>query len=426
MGPKQSRSFTRIILDRISVGIKGRPMTLGGYIFKGYKFELPSDYDSTVDAQVIAQCLRLHKMKLKAFTESCAASGADWQFYETNGDASFESYGNVIYKLDTNGLNYASFFRYGSENAYYCMITMSDGGYYTGNSVQIYNYYWGYISSTSYRFEISNNLDSIGIEPITFSNMFDTSSGSMYHRLSFATNYGSVISGTTSNITKSLRNQHFGYVTKGKNIISIMSYDTTGTICYKVSSFDSLELASNTDNSNMFSFVQMSGTANAATGNYGSCHLACNIYTQISGNAGLPYEYDAHTTGSANSPVIHLRNPLRAVCILPNSDIPFEPVVFTSLCLRTNDKIMNSDGIPVKGSTSIDLLATNVVLSANYDTGMSSVIMNKSFANGNYLCIHKTRATSDSYWDRAGILYIGWDSTNPDIRIPDAWPVYNG
>jgi hypothetical protein len=366
-------------------------------------------------------------MKLKAFTESCAASGADWQFYETNGDASFESYGNVIYKLDTNGFNYASFFRYGSENAYYCMITMSDGGYYTGNSVRIYNYYYGYTAASNlFKFQITNNLDSIGIEPITFSNMFNTSSGSMYHRLSFATNYGSAVSGTTSNITKSLWNQYFGYVTKGKNIISIMSYDTTGTICYKVSSFDSLELASNTDNSNMFSFVQASGTANAVTGNYGSCYLNCNQFAQISGNAGLPYEYDAHTSGSDNSPLICIRNPLRAVCILPNSDIPFEPVVFTSLCLRTNDKIMNSDGIPVKGSTSIDLLATNVILSSNYDYNMSSVIMNKSFANGNYLCIHKTIPTSDSYWDRAGILYIGWDSTNPDIRIPDAWPIYNG
>jgi hypothetical protein len=87
---------------------------------------------------------------------------------------------------------------------------------------------------------------------------------------------------------------------------------------------------------------------------------------------------------------------------------------------------MNSDGIPVKGSTSIDLLATNVILSSNYDYNMSSVIMNKSFANGNYLCIHKTMPTSDSYWDRAGILYIGWNSTNPDIRISDAWPIYNG
>lgn len=403
-------------------------MTLGGYIFKGYKFELPSDYDATVDAQVITQCLRLHKMKLKAFTESCAASGANWQFYETNGDFSFLSYGNVIYKLDSDGFNYASFFRYGSENAYYCMITMSDGGYQTGNSIQLQNYYWAYRSSTtSLRFQLSNHLDSIGIEPITFSNMFSVSTGSMYHRLTFATNYGGWTTSSVSNITKTVSNsQYFGYVTKGKNIISIMSYNLTN-IYYKISSFDSLELVSNTDTSNMFSFIQWSGTNTESSQNYGNCRLYGNTYIQISGNSGLPYEYDNHTYNQSGYwSEVYIRNPLRAFCVLPNSNIPYEPVVFTSLCLRTNDKIMNSDGIPVKGSTAIDLLATNVVISDQYDYNMSSVLMNKSCANGNYLCIHKTIPTNDSYWDRAGILYIGWDSTNPDIRIPDAWPTYNG
>ena len=402
-------------------------MSLGGYIFKGYKFILPADYDSTVDAQVIAQCLRLHKMKLKAFMESCTATGASWQFYETNGDASFESYGNVIYKLDADGFNYASFFRYGTDNAYYCMMTMSDASYSSGKALFIKNEYWAYVSSTSYRFQLSNNMDSIGIEPITFANMFSTATNSMYHRLSFVTNYGYAVTSASANtLSKSLSNQYFGYAIKGKNIISISAYDITSiTNTYvKISSIGSLSLASNTDTSNMFSYITSGGYFNAATGNYADGIFKSNAYLQVSGSNGLPYEYASHTNGGP-APQVYIRTPYRAICVLPNSNIPFEPAVISAMSKRTTN-IMNSDGIPTKGSVSVDLLATNIVISNETNYDMTYVNNLKPCGNGNYLCLTKTRVTNSyPYWIRAGILYCGWDPSNPDITQESAWPVYS-
>jgi len=402
-------------------------MTLGGYIFKGYKFELPADYDATVDAQVIAQCLRLHKMKLKAFMESCTASGANWQFFETNGEISYESYGNVIYKLDESGFNYASFFRYGSDNAYYCMLTLSDAGFSTsGFSLSLQNYYYVYIGATRYGYNVTNSMDSIGIEPITRSNLFSTSTDAMYHRLSFTSIYSAVITSYTSTSKSVSNNQYIGYVTKGKSIIVIETRDLTQSSYFKILSIDSLELASNTDTSNMFSLTTNSQVSQYITGNYFPGRLAINRFVQVSGNNGLPYEFASHTYNTSISPYVATRSPQRAICIGVNNHIPFEPVVFSTLMGRKDDKIINSDGIPTKGSVDISLLATNIVVTGQYDNSMDSVLLRKPFGGGNYLCIHKTVSTSNSHPERKGIVYCGWDSTNPDIRIPDAWPVYNG
>lgn len=401
-------------------------MTLGGYIFKGYKFELPADYDATVDAQVIAQCLRLHKMKLKAFMESCSASGANWQFFETNGEISYESYGNVIYKLDDNGFNYASFFRYGSDNAYYCMLTLSDAGFSNDFSLSLQNYYYAYIGTSRYCYNVTNSMDSIGIEPITRSNVFSTSTDAMYHRLSFTSIYSIVTTSYTSTSKSVSNNQCIGYATKGKSIIAIEMRDSEQY--FKILSIDSLELASNTDTSNMFSLTTRCQTSNSITGNYFPGRLAINRFVQVSGNNGLPYEFASHTYNTTISPLVATRNPQRAVCIGVNNHIPFEPVVFSTLMERKDDKIINSDGIPTKGSVDISLLATNLVVTDRYDSSMDSVLLGKPFGGGNYLCIHKTvsSSSSDSYPERKGIVYCGWDSSNPDITTETAWPVYNG
>ena len=119
-------------------------MSLGGYKFRGYKYTRPADYDSSVDAQVLAEVLKMHKCKLKAFTESCAASGAEWDFSYSNGDYAFGTHGNVIYKLDSSGFNLVSFFRYGTDDAYYAIVTLSDASWNTNDnkSLTLSNYYY--------------------------------------------------------------------------------------------------------------------------------------------------------------------------------------------------------------------------------------------------------------------------------------------
>lgn len=394
-------------------------MALGGYKFRGYKFVLPSDYDATVDEQVIAQALRLHKCKLKAFMSACAATNADWQFYETNGDASFETYGNVIYKLDADGFNYASFFRYGSDDAYYCMLTISNGSTNGTVGILLQNYYSYYSSTTFYHTSINNDMDSIGIAPITFANVFD--SNAMFQRLSFYSQDNSgTYSGTNSaTLSKSLINHYCGYAIKGKNIISIFG-NTLNILTPRVLSVGSLRLSSPDDTSNMFSntftFFTITGSS--------VLQYVYNITEiQVSGRNGYPYERTA-TSGSNKSCSVYINLPTRALVINPSTNIPYENAVLCTQFSRINygfpDQI-NEDKIASKGVVDIDLIAINCFCK----TGEGAVPY-QVCANGNYLCVQKWQETmNETYAFTNSSLYIGWDASNPDIRLESSWAEYS-
>lgn len=393
-------------------------MSLGGYKFRGYKFILPSDYDATVDEQVIAQALRLHKCKLKAFMSACAATNADWQFYETNGDASFETYGNVIYKLDTDGFNYASFFRYGSDDAYYCMLTISNGSTNGTVGILLQNYYSLYSSTTFYHTSIDNDMDSIGIAPITFANVFD--SNAMFQRLSFFSqdNNGTYSGASSATLSKSLINHYCGYAIKGKNIISIFG-NTFNTLVARVLSVGSLRLSSPDDTSNMFSnTVRFSTTT-------GSSIVTC-IYQitdiQVSGRTGYPYERNS-TSGSNISSSVLINLPTRALVINPSTNIPYENAVLSTQLNRINygfSNQINNDKITSKGAVDIDLLAINCFCKTGNGANPYQVC-----ANGNYLCVQKWQETmNEIYAFTNSNLYIGWDASNPDIRLESSWVEY--
>ena len=390
-------------------------MSLGGYKFVGYKFALPADYDSSVDAQVIAQALRLHKCKLKAFMSSCALTHAEWGFSEINGDASFEDYGNVIYKLDADGFNYASFLRYGTESAYYCILTISKGT--LGTDVK--NYYLLY-STSYYHTKLTNNLDSIGIEPITFTNVFSTDSNAMYHRLTFLSQDDSGIAGSSSDnsLSKSVSAHYCGYAVKGKNIISIFSSDFSSFYA-RVLSIGSLTLSSPGDTSNMFSLCTSFATVSTGSDRpyvYGVS------YIQVNGNNGKPYELQTTSSAGLGSYAAYVRIclPQKAMVINPGTNIPYENAVIGALDNRLNGSELNLDGITSKGSVDIDLLAVNCFAQNTY-----VISAKQTCADGNYLCVStfKTSLSADFYYQNS-TLYIGWDSSNPDFTVASSWTDY--
>ena len=136
-------------------------MALGGYKFKGYRYNVPSDFDSSDDSQVKAQCLEMFKCRLKAFIESCIASHAEWEFLYTEGDFSFSSYGNVIYDLDGDGYNHVVFLKYHGKEQYMMLMNYQSGSYSRSSFFRIdvssnYRYYDGCRAKSS-----------IGIVPFT-------------------------------------------------------------------------------------------------------------------------------------------------------------------------------------------------------------------------------------------------------------------
>jgi hypothetical protein len=384
-------------------------MSLGGYKFRGYKFILPSDYDATVDEQVIAQALRLHKCKLKAFMSACAATNADWQFYETNGDTSFETYGNVIYKLDTDGFNYASFFRYGSDDAYYCMLTISNGSLGT----DVVNYYWGYENSTSNHTQLTNNMDSIGTEPITFANV---NSGPMYHRLTFFSQDSNGMDSAAygNSLSKSVSSRYCGYAIKGKNIISIFTTGPTASYIVKISSIGSLKLSSPNDNSNMFSVCVSTGDFTGITQTQYASYVN-NI--QVSGRNGFPYENSAHSSGTSRYVFFNL--PQKAMIINPGTNIPYENAIISAQMRRKSGSILNVDGISSKGAVDIDLIALNCFAKSTIGADSKQIC-----ANGNYFCVRNIVVSGANYYFCNSSLYIGWDPSNPDLSQESSWIEY--
>lgn len=111
-------------------------MAFGGYKFKGYKVVRANLADNTY----ANWCLLVHQARIKAFMESCALSGAQWHFSKTNGALSFESHGNVIYRVaNGNGEyhDYLSFFQYGNEELYYMIGTLGDANSASGTVTSV-------------------------------------------------------------------------------------------------------------------------------------------------------------------------------------------------------------------------------------------------------------------------------------------------
>ena len=135
-------------------------MALGGYKFVGYHYTVPSGYDSSDQEQVKVQCLRMFKCRLKAFIDSCSASGAEWEFSFTDGQNAFGDYGNVVYTLDSDGYNFGCFFKYKDREQYFSLI-----GIMAAQS-NFQNNYGRYVSSSTWYADRNRYKSSIGDFPM--------------------------------------------------------------------------------------------------------------------------------------------------------------------------------------------------------------------------------------------------------------------
>lgn len=396
-------------------------MALGGYKFVGYKYTRPADYDSSVDAQVLAEVLKMHKCKLKAFTESCTASGAQWDFSYSNGDYAFGTHGNVIYKLDSSGFNLVSFFRYGEEDAYYAIVTLSDASASSGHSLQLDNWYYYYSGTTTWGGQVTNNMSCISLVDLNINNI-NTSRSAATDRLTLASDDESSATSTSSywTISKSIPEQRYcGYATKGKCIISITASTLNTPFTMKVSAIDALNISSPNDTKNIFSwaFRSSSGTGTATSIDQQ------NGTIQTLRQSGTAYE-SISTYNTSYNISLYIPSPKSAIVFNPTDNIPYEAAILCASnkgTVRTAVQDLNTDGILTKGQALIDLLAVNVI--APY----SGAALWHPYANGNYLLAwyyaYSGGDTAISVLN-GRFVYIGWDASNPDITADASWPTY--
>ena len=390
-------------------------MALGGYKFVGYKYSRPADYDSSVDAQVLAEALKMHKCKLKAFTESCTASGAQWDFSYNAGDYAFGTHGNVIYKLDSSGFNLVSFFRYGEENAYYAIVTLSDASWTSGYSLQLYNRYIYYSGTTQWSTQVTNDMSCIGLVDLNMDNI-NVLPGVDRLALSSDNEGSSTATNTYWTVNKIIPERRcHGYATKGKCIIHITS-GTSTTV--KVSAIDALSISSPSDTKNIFSY-----TFNASDRASSSIEVdQANGTIQTLRQSGTVYESISNYNTSYNIDLF-IQSPKSAIVFNPTNNIPFESAVLCASSkgtARVAAQNLNTDGILAKGQASIDLLAVNDIVPRD---GMT---VRYPYANGNYLlgwCYAYSGGTSITAL-LGRFVYVGWDPSNPDITQESAWTAY--
>jgi len=387
-------------------------MALGGYKFVGYKYTRPADYDSSIDAQVLAETLKMHKCKLKAFTESCAASGAQWDFSYSNGDYAFGTHGNVIYKLDSSGFNLVSFFRYGEEDAYYAIATFNDASNSTSTSLNLLNRYYFYNGTTITNTFITNDMCCASLVDMNMTNINERPT---IDRLAFMSQFGN-----STSISKSVPSvRYYGYSTKGKCIIALTTDSLSSNRYFNISAIDALLLSSPDDSKNIFSYT----TAASDISGSNPSNFTMSGYIQTLNADGVPRQNKAVYNTVNTTPTMCILSPSTAICDSPANYVPYESVKISPLNYGLPNNLINSNGILSKGIAPIDFLAVNNVLPH------TNILPWNKYANGNYLCVFKYMYNSSSTHMAntdlfSKIVYVGWDPSNPDITQESAWTAY--
>lgn len=397
-------------------------MSLGGYKFAG-RF---CQKGSLTDQQ---WALLVHKTRLAAFMSSNTLSNAGWSFDQTGGDIAFESYGNVIYSLDSFGRNYVSFVKYGTDSpsyiaiitAFYWGASSSSDGKIDGPWVLAYR---GNTKSDSTYLCTGNTLyHRLSKAQLTISNLFSTMLNATPLVPCGCGNHlnSSYVGSNKPNSFKNSSSGYFGYAMKDACVISISGNSIINTkLYYSILSGDAYSSMFGDDSEILLAYC-MYGCyfGNDMSNSYGETIPV----TSTDGNAyGVLYS----SLGNGNVHLHTLFIPLDAEYPLTaNIDkYPFCSVkTLGPLDTRTNSYI--------RGTVNVDLLCTSAPETQETRAYGSTV------ANGNLLFISSSSTSSSlaGYIPTYEVefpgprscyvsIYVGWDPSNPDITQASAWTEY--
>ena len=428
-------------------------MAFGGYKFKGYKVVRANLTNNTY----ANWCLLVHQARITAFMESCALSGAQWAFSKTNGDLSFESYGNVIYRVaNGNGdyHDYLSFFQYGDEELYYMISTLgeyymrsSDGTPYIINDAKYCG--TGNTSETSRKYKFMSFSSALSLSEFPDTGPF---SGGTWPTNALAcssqrcdyedtiTNWGSVnetnghngqlpVSGTI----------HCGFATRGKDIVSFG--DTTWNRCC-IESGNAFSSYCNTgDTYGLLKLVLGYGKTERENISDTST-LVLHYFNAECLESDGSRAYAPNSTGSNTYSNMTVVPPIGAYITPSGQNIPFESVYLSTLGINT--VWSNPYNILTKGMIKPELLSMNVY---SPSTKSNAPTLRSTVLGGNLITACKSCSTSagarptihgrssgyvipclndsganPSTYNLGVICYVGWDPSNPDITNGASWP----
>lgn len=388
-------------------------MSLGGYKFAGKYCQK----GSLTDQQ---WALLMHKTRLAAFMASNALSNAGWSFDQTGGDIAFESYGNVIYNISSEGYNHVSFLKHGTgAPTYLAIITETDWN----NSSSIFQALASFGSPTVY-FGSGNTLfHRLSTTRLDMSNLFNSSLSGALKLLPTGLpiiRY-SGYSGTsyTTDLYKTASSVYLGYALKGSSVVTVSAMDISSVAYFHFSvlSGDAFSSLSSTMGGRLmglcpcsFQEASSSSRGEGSAENYSITDLTTGFVFVLSNNAS----YFAKCQRSYLSAFYTDGN---------NSEYPFSSLPLYGVY----DSSSKCYGY---GITNVDLACQNM----STTNGGNRVI---PIANGNLLFIKNTYSStlSNNYGillatgeltNQYSRLYVGWDPSNPDITQASAWSLYDG
>lgn len=390
-------------------------MALGGYKFAGYKCTKGS-------LSGTAFCLLMHKTRVKAFVESCAASGALWDFCKTDGTIDFEGTTGAIYQVDSDGYNYASFFQYGSEDKYLAILTLPNQTSAFNSSAIIYGTSTRTYSSNTYYFTMfhcasltpfddtqfflnGHTYPSKSLELLPITNLYEHSISLATLTTSYSFYESANARGTTC---------YFGYATKGSKIITLAStsdldYLSYGYVNATVIGYDAMTLSSASDTNNIFAAV-MRPYRSGEIGWSDTSQFTSNPAALVLCSTGAQY----NMSGESNT--VSLFTSHQAITTGGSDSVPFSSVVISpgdnSFNQIRTTNIINADGIQSKGRVDIDFVSSNI-------RPGQSLADSSTWANGNFLLASRGNSSGANLQ-----FYVGWDPSNPDITQESAWTAY--
>ena len=416
-------------------------MAFGGYKFKGYKVVRANLATNTY----ANWCLLVHQARIKAFMESCALSGAQWHFSKTNGALSFESYGNVIYRVaNANGdyHDYLSFFQYGDEGLYYMISTL--GEYYwsgQGTPAVVMDASYEDYSATDTGVKSMGMGSALSISQFADDGLFSDYPSSALPATSVRTDAATKKATSTFNVNEATTNNAFsdqaswyiGFATKGKDIINVTtsrvgaSYEKYWSIC--VESGDAFSAYMSTiDVYGLMKCVFCSYPNEKPTGSQLSNKLY-HSHCEALSDSGERLNW-------GRAPVQGYKSLLSFICpSLPLYGSGFTKQYFEAAVLSAVGqygsayyKTTTSEGNINKGVVKGELISFTmadsptllpVYLTPYMGGNLLSVAAYEQFNKGNIL-FGDSPAPSNTYVYSTAL--VGWDPSNPNINDDTSWP----
>lgn len=419
-------------------------MSLGGYLFSGFKCVKPS---GATNAQ---WALLIHQTRVKAFMEASNFAGAGWDFDEFTQEEIDDSVAglnghihpaagrqNVVFDITSDGsdLDLVSFFKktnnnstkyymiaslfsYTTNSSYQNLLTLSSGsfemGYYGGlNEVKIGGKHLFHAVSYD-RFTLDCLISGVGTYPQRATSLSPITS---WQRSSYASVGPTENSTYFNNATSGI---YIGYALRDDNIISFISDRIVADVNLRLYShtaligFGGLSLSSSDDESNVYALCLHDNGSELYSSGWPSGYLPITTYQETLKNDSTRYP-----VYNLNSEVA-LSYPSKAFFNGTPTVYPYESVTLTTFGARTGSPSLNSDGITSKGTFNIELLATNGTY--NYQT----MQIWKSYAGGNYLCVAMNTVSSSTPLGPQACYYVGWDESNPVLTEESSWTLYGG